>query len=240
MAVSGDGRNTGFGASVSRVLYRHPWSKLLLLLLPAVLWLVVFYLGSITGLLVNSFWRLEEFTGLIDRTLTLSTYGDLFEPYNRDIVLRTFFMAAGVTIACAILAFPLAYFMARYADSSRPVRSLSGRADAVVVELPRAGTRLAPDLRARRRALLGIRESWARRGARRRDPCPGDRWVVVDRVEDQPLRRLHLPVAAVHDPASRGRARASASLIPRGIERSRRAAACHVPSHRPCRSRSPA
>lgn len=115
MALTDRGRRTGLGASVSRVFHRHPWSKLLLLLLPALLWLVVLYLGSIAGLLINSFWSLEEFTGLIDRTLTLSTYRDLFEPYSRDIVLRTFFMAAGVTIACAFLAFPLAYFMARYA-----------------------------------------------------------------------------------------------------------------------------
>lgn len=115
MALNQRGRRAGLGASVSRVFYRNPWSKLLLLLLPAVLWLVVLYLGSIAGLLVNSFWSLQEFTGLIDRTLTLNTYGDLFEPYNRDIVLRTFFMAAGVSIACAVLAFPLAYFMARYA-----------------------------------------------------------------------------------------------------------------------------
>lgn len=103
------------GSAVSGFFYRHPWSKLLVLLLPAVLWLLVLYLGSILGLLINSFWSLEEFTGLIDRSFTLSTYGDLFEPYNRDIVLRTLFMAAGVTIACAFLAFPLAYFMARYA-----------------------------------------------------------------------------------------------------------------------------
>jgi putative spermidine/putrescine transport system permease protein len=108
-------RRNGFGAAVSRVFYRHPWSKLLLLLLPALLWLVVLYLGSIGGLLVNSFWSLEEFTGLIDRTLTLATYEALLEPTNRDIVLRTLFMAAAVTIACAVLAFPLAYYMARYA-----------------------------------------------------------------------------------------------------------------------------
>ena len=44
------------------------------------------YLGSIGGLLVNSFWSLEEFTGLIDRTLTLATYEALLEPTNRDIV----------------------------------------------------------------------------------------------------------------------------------------------------------
>ncbi|MBA3764755.1 MAG: ABC transporter permease [Actinobacteria bacterium] len=115
MALSQRDRRNGFMAGVSGFFYRHPWSKLLLLLLPAVLWLMGLYLGSIAGLLVNSFWSIEEFTGLIDRTFTLSTYRDLFEPYNRDIVLRTFFMAAVVTVACAFLAFPLAYYMARYA-----------------------------------------------------------------------------------------------------------------------------
>jgi putative spermidine/putrescine transport system permease protein len=101
--------------ATSSFFYRHPWAKLLLLLLPALLWLLVLYLGSIAGLLVNSFWSLEEFTGLIDRSLTLTTYESLLEPANRDIVLRTFFMAASVTIAAAFLAFPLAYYMARYA-----------------------------------------------------------------------------------------------------------------------------
>ena len=116
---------SGVTAAVSGFFYRHPWAKLLLLLLPAVLWLVVLYLGSIAGLLVNSFWSIEEFTGLIDRTFTLSTYQDLFEPYNRDIVLRTLFMAAAVTVACAFLAFPLAYYMARYATRRSPRRAES-------------------------------------------------------------------------------------------------------------------
>ena len=115
MAVTDRATRRGPGAAISAFFYRHPWTKLLVLLLPAALWLVVLYLGSIAGLLVNSFWSIEEFTGLIDRTFTLSTYQDLLEPYNRDIVLRTLFMAASVTIACAFLAFPLAYFMARYA-----------------------------------------------------------------------------------------------------------------------------
>jgi len=115
VAVNQHEHRSGVTAAVSRFFYRHPWAKLLLLLLPAVLWLVVLYLGSIAGLLVNSFWSIEEFTGLIDRTFTLSTYRDLFQPSNRDIVLRTFFMAAAVTVACAFLAFPLAYYMARYA-----------------------------------------------------------------------------------------------------------------------------
>ena len=64
-------RRAGAAARVSGFFYRHPWTKLLVLLLPAVLWLLVLYLGSIGGLLVYSFWRIEEFTGLIDRTFTL-------------------------------------------------------------------------------------------------------------------------------------------------------------------------
>jgi len=116
VAVTQRELRSGVTAAVSGFFYRHPWAKLLLLLLPAVLWLVVLYLGSIAGLLVNSFWSIEEFTGLIDRTFTLSTYQDLWVPSNRDIVLRTLFMAAAVTVACAFLAFPLAYYMARYAS----------------------------------------------------------------------------------------------------------------------------
>jgi putative spermidine/putrescine transport system permease protein len=101
---------------LSSLFYRRPWAKLLLLLAPAVLWLVVVYLGSIVGLLRFSFWSLEEFTGQLDRTFTLSTYQQLLEGANRDIIVRTVAIAAVVTVACATLAFPLAYYMARYAS----------------------------------------------------------------------------------------------------------------------------
>ena len=68
MALKWQERRGGAAGAASGFFYRHPWTKLLLLLLPAVVWLVVLYLGSIAGLLVNSFWSIEEFTGLIDRT----------------------------------------------------------------------------------------------------------------------------------------------------------------------------
>lgn len=96
--------------------YRHPRAKLLVLLAPAVIWLVVIYLGSVGGLLRQSFWSLEEFTGLIDRTFTLSSYELLWQPANRDAIVRTLILAAAVTVLCTILAFPLSYFMARYAS----------------------------------------------------------------------------------------------------------------------------
>ncbi len=101
---------------MSALLYRRPWIRLVLLLLPAVVWLVIVYLGSIVGLLRYSFWSLNDFTGTLNRTLTLSTYQTLVtDPTNRDIVVRTVGLAASVTVMCGILAFPLAYYMARYA-----------------------------------------------------------------------------------------------------------------------------
>lgn len=110
------GRSPGGAlARLSGFLHRHPYARLALFLSPGLLWLVVLYLGSIAGLLLYSFYRLEEFTGLVVRSFTLATYAQLLEPYNRDIILRTAGMATAVTIASAVLAFPVAYYAARYA-----------------------------------------------------------------------------------------------------------------------------
>lgn len=100
---------------LSAFMYRHPRVKVVLLLTPPLLWLVVFYLGSLTALLWQSFYRLDDFTGQIDPTVSLDTWKDLFTAANRDVVLRTIAMAAAVTVGAVVVAFPLAYFMARYA-----------------------------------------------------------------------------------------------------------------------------
>ncbi len=103
------------GQRISAFFYRHPWAKPALLMLPAVVWLVVVYLGSVGAMLRQSFWSLQEFTGALDKTFTLSTYEQLFDGANRDIIVRTVGLAATVTVLCAVLAFPLAYYMARFA-----------------------------------------------------------------------------------------------------------------------------
>jgi putative spermidine/putrescine transport system permease protein len=64
---------------------------------------------------MQSFFSIDEFTGLIKYQLTLRTYLELFSLANMDIILRTFLMAAFVTLASALIAFPIAYYMARYA-----------------------------------------------------------------------------------------------------------------------------
>jgi putative spermidine/putrescine transport system permease protein len=101
---------------LSTYLYLRPWLILAILLGPPLFWMGVIYLGSLAALLVNSFFHLDAFSGLVVRQFTLATYQDLLTRANIDIVLRTSGMAASVTIATAFLAFPLAYYMARYAS----------------------------------------------------------------------------------------------------------------------------
>ena len=52
---------------------------------------------------------------LVVHEFTLSTYSQLFTPANREIFIRTIIMAAAVTVTCAVIAFPLSYYMGRYA-----------------------------------------------------------------------------------------------------------------------------
>jgi putative spermidine/putrescine transport system permease protein len=101
---------------LSTFLVQRPRLALLLLLGPPLIWLVVIYIGSLATLLVQSFYYLDGFTGQVVRQLTLRTYLELFTPANLDIIGRTTFMAAAVTLADALLAFPIAYYMARYAS----------------------------------------------------------------------------------------------------------------------------
>lgn len=100
---------------ISDVLWRKPKLLLALLLVPPLLWLGVIYIGSLIALLVQSFFSIDEFSGLIRYEFTLKTYGELFRPANYDIIIRTVLMAASVTVAAAIVAFPIAYYAARYA-----------------------------------------------------------------------------------------------------------------------------
>ena len=101
---------------ISTYLYQRPKLVLGLLLGPPMLYMLVVYLGSLFSLLINSFFYLEEFTGLVVRQFTLRTYAQLFTPTNLGIFGRTSGMALAVTIADMIIAFPLAYYIARFAS----------------------------------------------------------------------------------------------------------------------------
>jgi putative spermidine/putrescine transport system permease protein len=101
---------------LSSALYARPKLVLALLLAPPLAWLGVIYLGSLGALLVQSFFYVDEFSGVVVREFSLATYAQLLTAANLSIVLRTTLMAALVTIGAALIAFPIAYYMVRYAS----------------------------------------------------------------------------------------------------------------------------
>jgi len=111
---------------MSNYLYSRPRAFLAILLTPPVFWLGVVYFGSLITLLINSFFFLDDYSGVVVREFSLRSYLQLFTRANVDIFLRTTSMAAAVTIAAALAAFPLAYFMARHASTRlKPLLYLS-------------------------------------------------------------------------------------------------------------------
>jgi putative spermidine/putrescine transport system permease protein len=105
----------GLSRRFSDLLFLRRGMLLTLLLVPPLLWLGIVYVGSLVALLLQSFFSIDEFSGAILRKFTLKTYAELLQPANLDVILRTVAMAAAVTLASALLAFPIAYYAARYA-----------------------------------------------------------------------------------------------------------------------------
>ncbi|AYD04317.1 ABC transporter permease [Neorhizobium sp. NCHU2750] len=109
-------RRSGFAGALSDTFWRHPKLLLLLMLTPPLLWLGIIYIGSLIALLLQSFFSIDDFSGMVSYEFTLATYAELLNPANFDIIIRTVLMAALVTIASAFVAFPIAYYAARYAQ----------------------------------------------------------------------------------------------------------------------------
>ena len=88
-----------------------------LLLLPPMLWLGVAYLAALGALFVTSLWSQNDFTGDIVRVWSFDNYRQLWDiPVYRTIAFRTIGIAALVTVIDALLAFPIALFMAKFAS----------------------------------------------------------------------------------------------------------------------------
>jgi putative spermidine/putrescine transport system permease protein len=101
---------------LSATLWRYPWLKLLLLLALPVLAFAIVYLGALGSLFISSFWKVDAFTGKVVHTWTLDNFKTLYQQQvYRQIAFRTLWMAAAVTLTDIVLAFPLAYFIARVA-----------------------------------------------------------------------------------------------------------------------------
>ena len=104
--------------ALSTFLYRRPNLYILLLLIPPLLWFGTVYLGSLFTLLAQSMYAIDEFTAKVVYEPTLATYKQVVtQPANVDIIVRTLSMAVAVTIACGVIALPIANYMVRYASA---------------------------------------------------------------------------------------------------------------------------
>lgn len=80
-------------------------------------WLVVGYLGSLAVMLVAAFWSVDALSGELDKTLTTANFQTLADhPVYRDVAERTILIAAAATVTDALLAFPIAFYMAKVAS----------------------------------------------------------------------------------------------------------------------------
>lgn len=97
-------------------LDKRPRLRLALLLGLPLLTLILIYFGSLAILFLNAFWQRDTFTGQVIQEFTLENFMDLSRPVFITVTLRTMLMATAVTLTCAVIAFPIAYFMARVAS----------------------------------------------------------------------------------------------------------------------------
>ena len=207
------------------LFWRRPRLLLALLLGPPLLWLGVVYLGSLVALLAQSFFSIDEFSGLIVRELTLKTYAELFaaaeprhHPAHRRHGRRRHARLGDPRLPDRLL---------RRALRPRPLEGavLPRRDAAAVVELPRQGLRLEADPRQGRHRHLGARAGSASTlalDALLALPVVGGPSLSVSYIGTLP--RLRLSLAALHDPADPGGARAGAADPYRSLGRPRRAA----------------
>ena len=102
---------------LSGVLHRHAALRLVLLLAAPMLVLVVVYLGALAVLLLSAFWSTDTFTGNVVHSFTLDNFREVVtNDTYRAVTLRTVGVAAAVTVVCAVLAFPMAFYMAKVAS----------------------------------------------------------------------------------------------------------------------------
>jgi putative spermidine/putrescine transport system permease protein len=106
--------------SVSRRLagrfYGRPRLTVGGLLAAPLAWLLVGYLGSLAVMLISAFWSVSPLTGVVSHNFTIDNFKTLVDTsVYRSVAGRTVGIAAAVTVTDALLAFPVAFYMAKVA-----------------------------------------------------------------------------------------------------------------------------
>ena len=98
-------------------LHGRPRLQLGLLLSGPLGWLGVAYLGSLVVLFAAAFWHLDSFSGEVVKGFSFQNFQTLWESdVYRKIAGRTVAIAAAVTVTDALIAFPIAFYMAKVAS----------------------------------------------------------------------------------------------------------------------------
>jgi putative spermidine/putrescine transport system permease protein len=117
MDMAGAAPRPGLRRRLLGDLHARKRLQLLLLLGPPAGWFGVIYLGSLALLLVTAFWTFDQVSGTVVHRFTLDNVARLVDqPTYRIVAVRTLLFAATVTLVDAVLAFPIAYYMARVAS----------------------------------------------------------------------------------------------------------------------------
>jgi putative spermidine/putrescine transport system permease protein len=105
------------GRRLAGLFHGRPRLQVGALLAGPVGWLVIGYLGSLAVLLIAAFWTVDPLSGELVHGFSLESIETLIdEPVYRDIVGRTVLIAALVTLTDAVIAFPIAFYMAKLAS----------------------------------------------------------------------------------------------------------------------------
>ena len=102
--------------SLATWLHNRPKVKLAALLTAPLFWLVVAYIGSLSSLLVTSFYSINSFTGNVIHTFTFDNFKEVFSNSSyHNVILRTLGISISVTLICGFLAVPIAFYIAKIA-----------------------------------------------------------------------------------------------------------------------------
>jgi putative spermidine/putrescine transport system permease protein len=113
---AGPARRDSGAMRASSFLHRSPRVRLAALLAAPMAWLVVAYLGSLAVMFAAAFWSTDTFTGALVKQFSWDNFQTLVQqPVYRKIALRTLGVAAAVTVVDALIALPMAFYMAKVA-----------------------------------------------------------------------------------------------------------------------------
>ena len=103
------------GRRLGTWLHARPRARLGFLLIGPLGWLLIVYIGSLAILFINAFFSRDAFSGATVYVPTLDNFVTMFRDPYPGIAIRTVAMATAVTVTCALLAMPIAFYMAKVA-----------------------------------------------------------------------------------------------------------------------------